>query len=290
MKRHLGWTIASVISLAGVGGASAADMALKAPPPPVVPVYSWTGCYVGGNIGGKSARTTDRVNIGPGAGAAGPTAPSFLDFGSADSGTVIGGGQVGCNWQNGHLVVGIEGDIDAQNWKRTDVVGPLLVPPLFVVGDTFQLKSTWEASIRGRIGYAWDRVLLYATGGVAFTDVQATSNWLSTTVGVNPPIVFPGTLASQTKNLVGATVGAGLEYGVTNNFTVGVEGRYTWYGSQTFGAGLLATAATPPVAVAVVAPGFSFAPTTRDVSVQTGEVMFKANWKFWPGGPVVAKY
>src|ERR1700752_3841345 len=77
---------AGVATVLGIGAASAADLPLKAPPMPVVTVYNWTGCYVGGNIGGKWARTGDVVNIGPTA--ASPA--SRLDFGSATSDTFIG--------------------------------------------------------------------------------------------------------------------------------------------------------------------------------------------------------
>ena len=144
---------------------------------------------------------------------------------------------VGCNWQTGNWVLGVEGDADAQHWRRSDVVGAV-IPVLFVPGDRFDLTSHWQASVRGRVGYAWDRNLFYVTGGVAFTDVNATTNWIA--IGG-----FPGVLTSQTKDLVGGTVGAGFGARFANNFTVGVEGRYTWYGNQTFGAGLLPTIGFP---------------------------------------------
>jgi outer membrane immunogenic protein len=261
-------------------------MSVKARPLPVVVAYNWTGCYIGGNIGGKWARTSDVVNIAAATGLGGASPASTLDLGSANSDTFIGGGQVGCNWQNGHLVIGIEGDADVQRWKRSEVIAGVL-PALFVPGDIFELRSTWQASVRGRIGYAWDRTLLYATGGVAFTDVNAYTNWIPTVAG---GIAFPGTITSQTKNLVGATVGAGVEHAVTDNFTVGIEGRYTWYGTQTFDAGLLSTSAIRTQNPLV--PGgtlFTFAPTSRDVRVETGEVMLKANWKF-NSAPLVARY
>ena len=82
---------------------------------------------------------------------------------------------------------------------------------------------------------------------------------------------------------MGATIGAGVEHAVTNNFTLGLEGRYSWYGTQRFNAGLL------PTATALVAVGFTTSPTYRDVRVETGEILFKANWKFGPTA-VVAKY
>jgi outer membrane immunogenic protein len=244
----------------------------------VVAIYNWTGCYVGGNVGGKWARTGDVVNIAGATGPGGVSPASSLDLGSTTSDTWIAGGQIGCNWQSGHMVLGIEGDADAQRWKRSEGLAGVL-PALFVPGDTFELRSTWQASVRGRIGYAWDRTLLYATGGVAFTDVNAFTNWVP---GVFGGFAFPGTIASQTKNLVGGTVGVGVEQAITDNFTVGVEGRYTWYGTQTFDAGQLATSSIRGVL-------FTFAPTTRDVRLETAEVMLKANWKF-NSGPVVARY
>jgi outer membrane immunogenic protein len=275
MGLRIGLALASAISvgIGGLGAASAADLPVKARPLPVVAVYNWTGCYIGGNIGGKWARTGDVVNIPASTGLAGPTPASTLVLGSADSSTFIGGGQLGCNWQSGRVVFGIEGDGQAQRWRRTETIDGVL-PALFIPGDIFELRSDWQASVRGRVGYAWDRTLLYATGGVAFTDVTAYTNWI-------PIGVFPGVITSQTKTLVGATVGAGVEHAFTDNFTVGVEGRYTWYGTQTFDAGVLPTAALRGF--------FTTAPTTRDVRVETGEVLLKANWKF-SSGLLVAKY
>jgi outer membrane immunogenic protein len=281
MRGHFGWALASVVSagLIGLGGAVAADLPLKARPMPVaVAAYNWTGCYVGGNIGGKWAREGDVVNIAAATGPGGPSPASSLDLGTATPSAFIGGGQVGCNWQSGHLVLGIEGDAEAQHYGRTTtLVGFPAV--LFVPGDTFDLRSDWQASVRGRIGYAWDRTLLYVTGGVAFTDLRATTTWVP---GVFGGFAFPGTITSQTKDLVGGTVGAGVEQAITDNFTVGVEGRYTWYGNQTFDGGQLATSTIRGVL-------FTFAPTSRDVRLETAEVLLKANWKF-NSGPVVAKY
>ena len=179
-----------------VGPAMAADMrvkapVLKAPPPPVI--YNWTGCYIGGNVGGKWARTDDRVTIDATAGT--PAVTSVFPW--ETSSTLIGGGQVGCNWQaaGSNWVFGIEGDADAQRWSRNRVQ-PATVPPL-VVGDSFDIRSDWQASARGRIGYAWDRTMIYATGGAAFTNVKVGANF-PVFVGA---VVFPATIASDSKTL-----------------------------------------------------------------------------------------
>lgn len=277
MGRRVGIAVASAIlvSVGGLGMASAADMAVKARPM-VVPVYNWTGCYIGLSGGAKGIGTRDTVNIPAATGIGGPTPASSLYLGRDEADTWLAGGQAGCNYQTGKWVFGIEGDAHAQRWGTSATIGGPL-PILFVPGDRFDLRSDWQASIRGRIGYAMDRTLFYATGGAAFTDVRAFTNWI-------PFGPFPGVVTTQTKTLVGATLGAGVEYAVTNNFTLGLEGRYSWYGTQRFDAGVLPTSFNP-----LVVGGFTTSPTYRDVRVETGEMLFKANWKFGPTA-VVAKY
>ncbi len=272
--RNFGWALAAVISIGGIGAASAADMAVKARPLPVA-IYNWTGCYIGLSAGGKGIGTNHTVFIPAATGLAGPSAASAIDLGRGESETWIAGGQAGCNYQTGNWVFGAEVDGHAQRWSRSEILAGQL-PALFVPGDIFELKSDWQASARGRIGYAVDRTLFYGTGGAAFTQVRAFTNWI-------PIGVFPGVIATQTKTLVGATVGAGVEHAVTDNFTLGLEGRYSWYGRERFDAGVLPTQTLRGL--------FTFSPTYREVRVETGEIMFKANWKFGFGGPaVVAKY
>ena len=269
--------------VSAAGSAIAADLPVKARPMvPVVTVYNWSGCYVGGNVGGKWARTSGSVDIGPGTGAAGATAASSFPLGSTTSGTLIGGGQVGCNWQaaGSNWVFGIEGDADAQRWSASRTAAGAL-PTFFVPGDMFDVRSTWEASARGRIGYAWDRLLVYATGGVGFTNVRVGTNFIAVTTG---GVSFPATVLSDSRTVAGPTVGGGFEYAFTNNWSFGLEGRYTWYGTKTFNAGAVATQGLPP------AGPFTFAAATQSVKLDTFEVMGKLNWKFDWGGPVVARY
>lgn len=246
----------AAILLAAVATASAADLSrpmyTKAPPPPPAPVWTWTGFYFGLNVGGKWAKTDGHVD------AVGPV-PDSLTFDRTTDSTVIGGGQIGYNWQapGSSWVFGIEADADAQHWKTTRTFGG---PPVFFIpGDTFTLESHWEASVRGRIGYAiWDRALLYATGGAAFTQVKAGTLLVG----------LPGVTDDQT--LVGGTVGGGLEYAVTNNVSLGVEGRWTFYGHQDFSGGFV--------------PGVGGAPgttITQHINLDTAEVLGKINFRFW---------
>jgi outer membrane immunogenic protein len=240
MKKTL--LLSSAMLIAAISTASAADltrpMYTKAPPVAPPEVFSWTGFYIGLNVGGKWAHTDDTIDV-PGA--------SF-GLGSTTDSTVIGGGQIGYNWQapGSPWVFGIEADADGQHWKTTRTIGGPLGP--FIAGDTFTVESNWEASIRGRIGYAWDRTLLYATGGAAFTEVKGGN----TLVGIGS--------VTDDQTLVGGTVGGGIEYAFTNNISLGVEGRWTFYGSNDF---------------------HGVSPVTQHIKLDTAEVLGKINFRFW---------
>ncbi len=155
MGRNLGWALTAVISvgLGGLGAASAADMAVKARPV-VAPVaaYNWTGCYVGVQGGGVWGRTKHRAeplfNV--------DTTPSF----DLTGGEV--GGTLGCNYQTGSWVFGVEGD---GSWTNASGSSNEILPgnPI-IIGHT---DMRWLATVRGRIGYAFNNNLIYATGGWA---------------------------------------------------------------------------------------------------------------------------
>jgi outer membrane immunogenic protein len=275
MYRKLGWALAAAVSFAGIGAASAADMAVKARPMPV-PVYSWTGCYIGISAGAKGIKTRDTAYY-----PAFANAPiSSLNLGELEDVTWIGGGQVGCNYQTGNWVFGIEGDAHAQKWAVSSTLAGVVFPPFFAPGDTFELRSDWQASARGRLGYAVDRSLFYITGGAAWTEVRSYTSWVPT-LGV---LARPGVIATDDRTLTGWTIGAGVEWAATNNITLGLEGRYSDYGNHRFNAGRVTTV----VGGIVAAPGTYIQDTYRNVKLETGEVMAKVNYKF--GGPVVAKY
>ncbi len=196
MKRML---IAGALALAAAGTALAADLPPAAAPPPrapaayvPAPVFSWTGIYLGINGGWAWGTATDSiccVSLNP-------------------SGGLVGG-TLGGNYQIGQFVIGLEGDGD---WTNLD--GKSTVVPGCGAGGC-ETKSTWLATVRGRAGWAWDRVLFYGTGGAAFGNVQA---------GV---IGGPFDSATQT----GWTAGAGIEGAITPNWTVRAEWLYVNLGS-----------------------------------------------------------
>ena len=147
----------AVVGLASV--ASAADMPVKARP--MAPPFSWTGCYVGGDVGVAWARDHD----GEITTATGGVSP-FTPLSSAKADGVKVGGYVGCNWQTSSLVFGVEGDGEWANLKGSTIFN---TP---APSDFYETKIRSQESLRARVGYAFDRVLLYVTGGVAFANIN----------------------------------------------------------------------------------------------------------------------
>ena len=257
--------VLSVPFVAIAFGAQAADLPFKAPPPAVV-VYNWTGFYIGGNIGGKWGDLDTPIGIA----ATASTVASTLGFSSSDS-SFIGGGQLGFNWQFNQWVFGIEADLDAQSLGQRTTIAVNGQPFLFRAGDSFTARNDWQGSVRGRVGYAWGPWLAYVTGGVAFTEVK-----VGTAFGASPNGVFPASSFNDSQTLVGGTIGGGLEYGITRNLSVGVEGRYTDYGRTTANLGTLAVFNTGTVA----APALVFGNVTSRVDLSTWEVTGRVNWRF----------
>jgi outer membrane immunogenic protein len=207
------FSMATVVLMAATGSALAADLPSRRPPPVFVPppLFTWTGVYVGGQIG--YAWGSDKVSV-PFIAAAG-----FGDFASASPQGLIGGGHIGYNYQVNQFVLGLEGDVEG-----TDIRNNIAS---FGTGTVYGTRVPLEASIRGRLGYAWDRTLFYVTGGAAFGDINHT--YTSATGFVVP--VVPGAF-SRSSTKVGWTVGAGVEYALSNNWSVRGEYRYTDFSHQ----------------------------------------------------------
>jgi len=165
MKKFLLATVAlAALAAVPAGAADLSRPVYKAPPP--APVYfSWTGCYVGGNIGGLWVNKD----------VTGPFGGTF----SADGSSWAAGLQAGCNYQfAGGWVVGIQGDYDWANADfNRDTTGFFFNHPSNV---DFRVKSI--ASVTGRVGYAWDRFLGYVKGGAAWERDELTVYFLNTGV------------------------------------------------------------------------------------------------------------
>jgi outer membrane immunogenic protein len=259
-----------------VGPAMAADLAAKAPSP--VPTFGWTGCYIGGNLGGGWSYSNFGTVMDLGN-------PLRFDFdvatvsaagtGSAtDNGTFVGGGQVGCNWQSGYFVVGLEGDIDAFRANST-LVGTGAVTGFlgFPFEITNSVSTTWLATVRPRVGVAYGHSLLYVTGGVAVTNVRYTQTY-SDNVLFGPPFAAVGASSvSQTK--VGWTVGGGWEYAFTDNWSVKAEYLYVRFSS-------ISTVGTVTDGLG----GTNALHGTADLQ----ENIFRVGLNYRFGGPIVARY
>jgi len=195
--------MASAMLVAASASAFAADLPSRRPPPVYapVPIFTWTGFYVGGDIGYTWGTDTH-------------TLPSGAVYQATPQGE-IGGLHVGYNYQINQFVVGLEGDVDGANFRNS------AASPAGAVNST---RLPVEGSIRGRLGYAWDRALFFATGGAGFADIQ--HNYTNP-LGVSDP----GNTYSSTR--VGWTVGGGVEYALSNNWSVRGEYRYADFGRQT---------------------------------------------------------
>ena len=217
MKKIL--TIGAAITFMAAAPSFAADMALKAAPPVAAPVSSWTGFYIGGDVGGAWSDPTGTFTPLPSPAVFGVNTISGADRGSA----FIGGLHVGYNWQFAPVwVAGLEGD-----WSWTHAGGSFSQPWTFfgtttpVVGSFTNMSSRldWISSVRGRLGYlVTPTVMAYATGGAAWarTDYAATSN--------NGITYSASTATSATQP--GFVVGGGIEWAATQHWLLRAEYLY----------------------------------------------------------------
>jgi outer membrane immunogenic protein len=136
--------------------------------------YSWAGPYLGGNLGYSWGSVDNNL-----------TKPSGFS----------GGVQAGYNWQNGPWVFGVEGDIQASG--ASDTFAP------------WKFSNPWFGTVRGRAGYAFNNILLYGTGGLAFGELRGE------TLGL-----------SESHTTAGWTLGVGAEFGIYQNWTAKVEYLY----------------------------------------------------------------
>ena len=232
--------------------AMAADMPFNTLSPPPAPFFTWTGCYLGGSLGGIW-RSTNNVGIGiadGGSGAAVAAAAGSIPI-AHDVGTSgwIVSGQTGCNYQAASWVFGIETDIsnglDASATVATNVAG------FFPLTSSVSHDMSWIGTTRGRLGWTWGSALLYATGGVAYAHTSFTYS-LSNIGGGGTIAVAASDAATQ----LGWTVGGGLEWGFG---AWSLKGEYLFYdlGSHTLTATCSAAiGGCPGLAPTVFSPRF----------------------------------
>jgi outer membrane immunogenic protein len=202
-------TSVAAVAMLGIGAASAADLPVKALPP-AAPVFSWTGFYVGANIGAARADNSSQ-EIGPNYWFDPPPAPVY----GASSTGVTGGIQAGYNWQFQRLVLGVEGDVNLASADATTT----RVASFDKIVQTASL--TGLATLRGRAGFALDNALIYLTAGVATGRVH------DRVVDALAPNIIFDTSGWRT----GWTAGGGVEFAVAKNWTVKAEALYVDFGN-----------------------------------------------------------
>jgi outer membrane immunogenic protein len=224
MKRLL---IAGAALAALIGTpALAADMAAPVykAPPPLAPVYSWTGFYIGVNAGwkgiegaGMTSTPNDAATLGFNAACiAAGACPQ--NYGNASGSGFIGGGQVGYNWQIQNFVVGVETDFQGTSAKATTTTTTAIFAPFIGTQST---KENWLGTVRGRVGVlATPTFLAYVTGGFAYAGVNR--NWSG---NFTAPF-FSFWSGSDRTTATGGTAGGGVEWAAGNGWSVGVEYLY----------------------------------------------------------------
>ena len=194
----------------------AADLPRKAAT--YVPVqrafYDWTGFYIGANLGGGWASADSDFSV------------AGVTFASATNNMtgLLGGGQIGYNWQTGPAVFGVEAD-----FQFTGQRGTLTAPPCpaatcgVALTASMTQKLPWFGTVRGRIGYAADSWLIYGTGGYAYGRVDTDASATAGPVGIG---------VSQSETRSGWTLGAGIEVGFSRNWTGRLEYLYIDFGGK----------------------------------------------------------
>lgn len=200
--------LASGVAVFATAGAHAADAITAQEPTPVAitPSFSWTGAYIGGQVGYGWGKSTLKAEDEPQ---------------RIKTDGFLGGLYAGYNFDVGNnVILGVDGDVTFNDLKEKrvttdDVFGTSVL----------EQKLRWSGAVRARAGVAVDRFLPYIAGGVAFARVN---NSLSISND------FFGYEASQSKTLTGWTLGAGVDYAATDNLILRLEYRYTDYGSKDF--------------------------------------------------------
>jgi outer membrane immunogenic protein len=221
--RKFSFASAAALAVTLAGPALAADLPMKSQVPYVEPRFSWTSCYVGGHAGGGrgSKAMTDPVFlveenlIAPG------TTTGVTTVNTSPTGAVIGG-EIGCDYQfSSNVVVGVEGTASGSTMRGSQVVSLHDSPP-----DTalVQANNDFLASVTGRIGYAFDTVLVYGRGGFAIAGDKYNVSGGSV-AGNGTPFNFQGL-----DNRVGYVVGGGVDWAFSRHWSVNVEYDYYQFG------------------------------------------------------------
>jgi outer membrane immunogenic protein len=256
MERRFSWVLASGmslvgLSLVGLGSARAADLPVKARPMAIEAAYSWTGFYVGGELGGIWDRASGSFVL--------PPAATYTNRAS----TGIGGGFVGYQYQWNQFVLGIEADVVGlfnQDLGRSACTPAASCIAGLTMGDHMG-GALW--SVGPRLGWAAGQWMPYATGGYAGTRVS------------NTAFAANGAVTEQfSQDRSGWFAGGGVDWAFNPSWIVGVDYRHYDFG----------TSRSVPVGVG----GMPITADTTDLSLRSDAVTARLSYKF--GGPIGAPY
>jgi outer membrane immunogenic protein len=277
-------------AIVAAGPALAADLPVKAPPIAAAVPYTWTGCHVGGHVGGAWDRTTysDPGTLAPPFfGGAPVLTQNFANpgqsFSANSQGAFLGGVQAGCDYEfASHWVIGIGGDV---SWTN---LNSLTNDPFFGGKNNapvrFSARTDEIATLTGRVGYAWDRVLVYGKGGAAYAhDRYAQNNSAAINNAffgcdngiVGGPLVGCNTAGSADR--WGWTAGVGVEWAFATNWSAMIE--YDHYGFD-----------TRTLSMNVLNNSVPVIPANLNIRHDIDTIKVGINYRFWSPGPVVARY
>ena len=234
-RRSIVYGITLALAFCSIQAAAAADLPAATPVYKAAPAgtpYDWTGFYAGGNIGygWGSAHAADTVNsLGFDFTGFFPVSFSHADTKSLDG--VVGGGQVGYNWQaSPSWVYGVEADWQAASQKASQSHSdPYVTLGFSTLSTTYEAKISWFGTVRGRVGYAWDRLLIYGTGGLAYGGLRLAGTM--TDAGSSIGFPFSGTSPFVCRVRRGMDCGRSVEGEIVKNWTWKLEYLYVDLGS-----------------------------------------------------------
>ncbi|GJE35991.1 high affinity Mn2+ porin [Methylobacterium persicinum] len=259
---------AALVGQVSPRAASAADLAAAAPAP-AASYTDWSGPYLG--LEGSASGSYGAYEFGPST-VGGRPVPAFKSGDSTgrsdrgrDATTAVGGAYAGWNWQSGPWLYGIEAALDAANLKRPVPstiagFGYQAVDPAF---DIIRAKTDVYGTLRARLGYSFDRYLVYATFGLAGANARVLANY---------PDLGTGGLVTAKADLgyLGFTLGAGVQYAITENLALGLDYRYVDLG----GSGRFSLGSVP-----------GLGPVTSRASFTSNQMFLRLMW--FPGGLTV---
>jgi outer membrane immunogenic protein len=225
--------LSSAAALLGAVPAFAADLPSRRTEPvapttrTMPPVFTWTGLYAGANVGWNWSQGDATLHGGS----------SVLGLGTSvksdNKDGVTGGGQVGYNWQYDQFVFGAEGDfnyIDTKHSRTFSTAGVSGLGAALANGSTISSKMNWLGTARARLGVAYDRFLIYGTGGFAYADVEDRAT-VTTTI---PVVMAFQSNGGKSDTRFGWTIGGGVEYAFMNNWSTKVEYLYYKLENKTY--------------------------------------------------------